>query len=297
MNLKSFGLFREMFFEKASLFHKTFLEMQEEFGTPWETSFDAHLEKLFGSDEEAYADAIRGYSKFAIDAMRLQRKFNRTKKYVDLSYEEACEQIYMNDEYMSKLYLPGIFVSHFLWRHHYRQLLYYNENFLPLLDRLDDKRFYEVGTGTGFYTVQIFQHDPDFRGVGIDISPHSRRFTLNNVRGWGFEESFTPVDQNIIGAELEPLPCIQSIEVLEHLSDPQLFLHHFRKLLREDGYGFVTAALTAPNADHIYLYWTPDDVIQQLDNAGFKVHDYVEEAAYPGEEGEEVPKVAAFIVS
>lgn len=297
MALSGFDLFKDVFFEKAAMFKKTFIDVQSEFGVPWRDEFDEHLRNLFGADRPAYEDAVRGYSKFAIDAMRLQRRFNKTRKYDDQSYAEACEKVYMNEDYMMHLYLPGIFVSHFLWRHHRRQFLWYKERFLPLLDGMEDKRFYEVGTGTGFYTIQIYRHDPAFRGVGIDISPSSRKFTMQNVVGWGFDDRFTPSETNIIGADLEPLPCVQCIEVLEHLADPQLFLDHFRKMLAPGGYGFVTAALTAPNADHIYLYWTPDDVIQQLQRAGFTVEDWIEEAGYEGEEGEIVPKVAAFIVS
>jgi 2-polyprenyl-3-methyl-5-hydroxy-6-metoxy-1,4-benzoquinol methylase len=297
MPLEAFERFRNLFFAKAQIFRKTFLDVQEHFGKPWEEEFDLHLQNLFGDDEQAYNNAIKGYTRFAIDAMRLQKLFNVKLKYEDVTYQEAYEKVYMNSEYMMNLYLPGIFASHFLWRHHYRQLKYYQRNFLPLLNGVEDRRFYEVGTGTGFYTVQIFRHDPAFRGVGIDISPHSRQFTLNQIRGWGFEKSFTSSDTNIINAGLEPYPVIQCIEVLEHLSDPDLFLVHLRKLLLPGGHGFITAALTAPNADHIYLYWNPDDVIRQLVSAGFKVEDYIEELAYDGQPGEHVPKVAAFIVS
>ncbi len=105
------------------------------------------------------------------------------------------------------------------------------------------------------------------------------------------------METNIINAGLEPLPVVQCIEVLEHLSDPQTFLDHLRKMLLPGGHGFITAALTAPNADHIDLYWTPQDVIDQLESAGFKVEDHIEELAYEGAPGEIVPKVAAFIVS
>jgi 2-polyprenyl-3-methyl-5-hydroxy-6-metoxy-1,4-benzoquinol methylase len=104
------------------------------------------------------------------------------------------------------------------------------------------------------------------------------------------------MDVNIIDTELEPLPCVQSIEVLEHLSDPELFLRSLRKMLRPGGYGFIAAAITAPEDDHIYLYWTPEDVIRQLNNTGFDVLEYREEAGYTGAPGELVPKVAAFIV-
>ncbi len=297
MRIQALERLREIFFEQSPIFHRAFLKAQSEFGAPWEAEFDAHLESLFGNDEEAYRNAMRGYSRFAFDAMRLQKLFNKKLKYEDVSYEDACARVYMDENYMMNLYLPGIFVSHFLWPHHYRQFSYYKRNFLPLLDTVADKRFYEVGTGTGFYTVQIFRHDRGFKGYGIDISPHSRKFTLNNVHCWGFADSFTSMDVNIINAKLEPAPVIQAVEVLEHLSDPRLFLRHLRRLLRPSGHGFITAALTAPNADHIYLYWTPDDVIEQLLAADFTVVDYVEEVAYEGQPGEYVPRVAAFIVS
>jgi SAM-dependent methyltransferase len=297
MSRESLELFQNTFFSGAAMFKKTFVDVASEFGEPWANEFDLHLGKLFGTDPTAYADAVRGYAKFAIDAMRLQRLFNKKLRYEDCTYEEACANVYMNEEYMMKLYLPGILVSHFLWRHHYRQFLYYKENFLPLLATARDKRFYDVGTGTGFYTVQMFRGDAALEGTGIDISPHSRRFTANQIRAWGYEGSFTSLNKNIIGADLEPFGFIQTVEVLEHLSDPQLFLDHIRKLLAPGGQGFITAALTAPNADHIYLYWTPDDVIKQLVNAGFKVQDYFLAEAYVGSPGEHVPKVAAFIVS
>jgi 2-polyprenyl-3-methyl-5-hydroxy-6-metoxy-1,4-benzoquinol methylase len=297
MNNQYIDLFKKILFEHAGIFEKNFERVVAEFGDDLVKEFDIHLEKLFGTDEARYLDAVNGYRNFAIDAMRLQNKFNKKLRYEDVSYEDACEKVYLNEDYMMKMYLPGIFVSHFLWRHHYKQFLYYKEKFLPLFDNADDKRFYDVGTGTGFYSVQIFRHIKNAAGYGIDISPHSRRFTRNNVAAWGFDGSFTSMNVNIIGAELEPLNFVQSVEVLEHLSDPQTYLNNLRKLLAEGGYGFVTAALTAPNADHIYLYWNSEEVIEQLNSAGFKVIDYIEEYAYEAKDGEHVPKLAAFIIT
>ena len=102
---------------------------------------------------------------------------------------------------------------------------------------------------------------------------------------------------NIMDVTFEPFPCVQTIEVLEHLDDPVRFLTHVRRLLQPGGIGFIAAALTAPQADHIYLYWTPDEVIAHLRQAGFTVEDYNVEPGYVGRPGEIVPKVAGFIVS
>ena len=132
---------------------------------------------------------------------------------------------------------------------------------------------------------------------GIDISPFSRHFTRHHVERWGYGDRLSSLDVDILARRLEPFPCIQSVEVLEHMRDPQAFLHGLRKLLAPGGSGFITAAITAPEADHIYLYWTPDEVIVQLRHAGFAVNDYLEERAYDGAPGEHVPKVAAFVVS
>ncbi len=237
MAREALELFRDLFFEKAGLFKKTYLSLESEFGDEWQDEFDLHLDKLFAKDDEANINAINGYTNFSIDAMRLQKLFNKKLVYEDVSYEDALEKVYLNEDYMMKLYLPGIFVSHFLWRHHYRQFLFYKEKFLPLLDKSEDKRFYEVGTGTGFYTTQILRHDDSFVGHGIDISPHSRKFTQNNINGWGFQDSFKSMDLNIIGADLEPLPIIQSVEVLEHLYRSAALPQHLRKLLKPGGMG------------------------------------------------------------
>lgn len=291
-----FSLFERIFCTDAPLFRKNFDQVRTIFGDGWMRDFDAHLDRLFGQNEQAYRKAIQAYAKFCLSAMRLQSRFNQTRRYEEQSYQDTCRQVYQNEEFMSTVYLPGIFVSQFLWQHHYRQIQYYRHSFLPLLDELDDKRFYDVGTGTGFYSAQILRQDSRFLGYGIDPSPHARRFTARQLQGWGFCSSYTLLDADITDAELEPLPCVQSIEVLEHLSDPERFLKHLRTLLQPGGYGFIAAAITAPEDDHIYLYWTPDDVIRQLRAAGFDVMDYREEPGYEGRPGEIVPKVAAFIV-
>ena len=89
----SLDRFKRIFFEQASIFAPTYLKVQAEFGKPWEVEFDLHLEKLFGDDEIAYVNAVRGYCKFSLDAMRLQKLFNKKLRYEDGTYEEACANV------------------------------------------------------------------------------------------------------------------------------------------------------------------------------------------------------------
>ena len=86
--------------------------------------------------------------------------------------------------------------------------------------------------------------------------------------------------------------------MIEHLENPVEFLTGLRAMLKPGGSAFVTTALTAPNADHIYLYNECSEVVDQLEKAGFLVVDeFKEERAYePRIEDEAVPRIAAFIV-
>ena len=89
-----------------------------------------------------------------------------------------------------------------------------------------------------------------------------------------------------------------SIEVLEHLEDPNLFLHGlFKSGKAGGGSGFISAAINAPNADHIYLYGSYLEVQKQIEAAGFDILDYCNDEAYePRRNGDLVPVNAAFIV-
>ena len=113
---------------------------------------------------------------------------------------------------------------------------------------------------------------------------------------WGFGAAYATVDANVLDAGLEPLACVQSIELLERQADPGMFLSRLRKMLAPGGYGFLSAALAAPQDDGGRGYGNSGDMVRQFKAAGFKVLDSREEPAYEGGPGEIVPRVAAFIV-
>jgi 2-polyprenyl-3-methyl-5-hydroxy-6-metoxy-1,4-benzoquinol methylase len=293
--LPHLALFKDVLFRKAFLFKRSYLEVESLFGERWQRDFDEHLGRLFGDDTPAYEKAVQGYASFSLDAMRLQKLFNQKRRYEDVTYDDATRDVYLNERYMMDVYLPGIFVSQFLWRHHYRQLEAYRQHFLPIVAAHTDKRFYEVGTGSGFFTVQLLR--AGLEGFGIDLSPLSRRFTQHHVDRWGLGGQFHSRDNDIFVTDFEPLPCLQCVEVLEHLPDPVRFLSRLRAMLEKGGHAFIAVAITAPQADHIYLYWNAGEVIAHLEEAGFRVQHYSEEPGYAGSEGELVPIVAGFVVS
>lgn len=280
-------------------FKGTIDRQRDMFGTAWLEHFEQEMTTMFRENWARFDNAAIGYGRFALEGMKLQKRFDKTRQYDNKSYAEASSEVYQNRAYMFDLYLPGILLSHFLWRHHYKQHLYYVEQFLPRVRAHGGSLFYDVGVGTGFYSKEMLRATDTMRGQGFDLSPFSLEFTGDIVTAFGLKERYTLNNRDIIKDPVSPpAPFLINIEVLEHLEDPQSFLNALARMLEPGGFGLISAALTAPNADHIYLYNEPEEVIDQVEKAGFKVVDFIHDPAYePRKPSDSVPRNVAIIVT
>lgn len=270
----------------------------DSFGDHWLRLFEKELDIFFARDEERIDQAVMGYGKFALDSMKLQVKFQKTKAYENKTYQEAASAVYQNREYMFGLYLPGILLSHYLWRHHFQQHVFFLDRFLPLVGDGEGKVFYDVGVGTGFYSKEMLTRT-NLTGKGFDLSPHSLEHTLMLLDKHGVAARYEANLRDIVTNPVTPsADLLVNIEVLEHLEDPLTFMHSLAAMLKPGGYGLISAAINAPNEDHIYLYRSSDEVAEQLIGAGFEILDSTVDSAYPPrQEGDLVPVNAAFIVT
>lgn len=279
-------------------FKSTVSRQLDEFGPSWRDFLEKNLECLFGENVDRFEKAVEGYGRFALEAMKLQVEFNKTRKYRAKTFEEAADEVYQNRDYMFDLYLPGILLSHFLWRHHYKQHIFFLEKFVPLIEKNGGNLFYDIGVGTGFYSKEMLRINQNMIGVGFDLSRFSMDYTISTIESFGYASRYEGRLFDIVANEVEKqAPFIINIEVLEHLEDPQTFIHALFKMLEPGGYGLISAALTAPNADHIYLYEDSREVVKQLEKAGFIIVNQTEDFAYtPKKSTDSVPRNAAFIV-
>lgn len=269
----------------------------EEFGAQWIGSFEKELATFFGRDDERLQNAVTGYGKFSLDAMKLQKKFDQSRAYIAKHYDEVAQDVYMNREYMFGLYLPGILLSHYLWPHHYQQLLLFHGSFVPLLQAQGARLFYDIGIGTGFYSKELLRALNTIRGRGYDISPFSLEHASIMATAWGVSDRYECRQQDILTTvPAEQADALVCVEVLEHLEDPVAFLKGLRKTLRPGALAFITAAVNAPNADHIYLYRSIRGIADELLSAGFWVVQMVETFAYQPKPGESVPSNGICIV-
>ncbi|MEU2348203.1 class I SAM-dependent methyltransferase [Modestobacter sp. NPDC049651] len=269
----------------------------ELFGEPWADEFETVVGALFPTAAAVEA-AAKGYAAFAMQSMRLQAAFVATGSYRAKTYDQAASEVYFNEQHMLQEYLPGLLLSHFVWPHHYRQVQFFDSAFVSSMRVAGASSFVEVGIGTGLYSGLLLRRLPEVRGTGIDISPSSVVFTEAHLAALGVAERYRTELRDVTATPTEPAAqWLVCVEVLEHLEDPVTFLRGLRAALAPGGKAFITAAVNAAHADHIYLYRTADDVRAQLEEAGFTLEQSFVGAAYrPPSPGAPVPEAAAFVV-
>lgn len=245
---------------------------EREFGPTWSDNL--------GSVLETYCDAVKGpsleqlvkgYAEFSIEVLLNHSRFEDLGHYVNSSYAEARENYYDNQAYMSDIYMPAVVLSHYLWPHHYRLLEFFRRDILNELASHNPQRFCEVGVGPALYSVETLKRMPQIQGIGYDISQPALDFGSIVVDRFGLSERFKFEQRDILVAPLpEPYDFLICQEVLEHLEDPAGFCVALASFLKPGGYAYVTAALTAGHADHIFLFRTIQEVYDILEQAGLE---------------------------
>lgn len=266
------------------------------FGEPWVEEFVDNIDRLFGREAGGWEAAVDGYAEFALDAMRNQKYFeaNRTYRYHSLAEIEG--RFYRSEAHMMRNYLPGMFLSHYLWPHHFRLLTFFREQILPAVPA-GARRFYDVGIGTGVYSREVMRALPQASGTGFDISEYSIAFTRNLLTAFGLSDRYSFVLSNIYTASLPEAKAdfLVSQECLEHLEDPTRFCEILLALTRPGGRAYITAAINAAHSDHIYLFRSPDEVRALLEGVGWRIMTFRAEYAYTDRPAELTPCVAGFL--
>ena len=250
--------FTEAVLEQNPL-HKKFMQtalssMTPDEKTRFETYIDYCAEK--GLDTGYLADC---YMTIVEDTLREQMYFQRHGHYRHNSFADVANDVYFNDEYMSR-YMYGLALTSFLWPNHLAMARFFNET-LPT-----DKTgaYLEIGPGHGYYLMTAMARSAFTSFLGVDISKTSIEQTRALITHFAPDkkDAFDLKEMDFLDSSLpdNSFDAIVMGEVLEHVEKPDAFLKEIARIAKPDAYIFVTTCINAPAVDHIYLFKSPDEL-------------------------------------
>jgi 2-polyprenyl-3-methyl-5-hydroxy-6-metoxy-1,4-benzoquinol methylase len=196
--------------------------------------------------------------------------FRRAGAYRLKTFADADFKIYSNSSYMSR-YVNGILMSQILWSNHAAALDLFRIRYLPLLP--EHFKHLEVGPGHGLFLVFAIREPRCASATGWDVSSTSIAATSKALDKLGISRHVVLTQRDIL------IPSFQSgnfdsaiiSEVLEHLEQPDIALRTLNGALRPGGSIFINVPVNSPAPDHIFLWSTPQEVIDLVVSSGFTV--------------------------
>lgn len=233
---------------------------------------------LAARGDDALPAMLDAFARFSSDVILEQARYEASGRYASTSFAECQAAVYDQPDVMDE-YLWGIFLTNFLWAHHFELCLFYERAFLSRLrDRAragtdDVPRIVEIAPGHGGWGVWALTEHPDASLTGYDISASSVTIATRMAAAAGVGTRAAYQQQNALA--LDPATAsgnaLVCCFVVEHLEDPDGLFAAFERLLEPEGIGFVTGALTAAQIDHIYEFRYESELVTLCEKHGLRV--------------------------
>jgi 2-polyprenyl-3-methyl-5-hydroxy-6-metoxy-1,4-benzoquinol methylase len=231
-------------------------------------AFLSKYEKLLLEEKKTIDYAIECYLNMLADVNYESVQFLQTGEYSSKSFKEVNARVYANPEVM-EYYMHGLLLSQFLWIHHYKILLFFDE--IIHSNRTNINSYLEVGGGHGLYiseAINIINRPISF--VLADISQSSLAISQKMINNSAVNYILTDIFE--FNSE-QKFNFITMGEVLEHVEDPVALLKKLHTLLNNNGKLFITTPTNAPAIDHIFLFRNADEIRDIINQAGFQIEE------------------------
>ncbi|MGD0578254.1 MAG: class I SAM-dependent methyltransferase [Bryobacteraceae bacterium] len=238
--------------------------------------FDAFAEMFLAwlvaaRGENAIAATADAFVRFTTDVNMAQARYEADGRYAHSSFAEVYADHYSQNETMAD-YLWGIYLTNFLWAHHVQIAIFFRDCFLTGLSA--ESQLVEIAPGHGGWGAWALSVLPEARLTGFDISPSSIEIAGSICCAAGLEKRATYEVRNVLdlqdglSASADGLICSF---LVEHLERPEQLFAVIQRILKPQGLGFVTAALTAAQVDHIYEFRFESELVRLCEGNGLRV--------------------------
>ena len=240
------------------------------------TAFDRYCELFLtwavgSAGEAAIHRAVAAFSRFSSDVNLAQGRYELRGSYEHKSYNECRRTVYDDHETMSD-YLWGVYLTNFLWAHHMKLMLFYEQQFLSRLR--PEFRIVELAPGHGGWGLTALHAVPGTTLSGIDISAASVTIASGLSRAAGMGERANYVQCDALQVVREPSMLADAVIccfLVEHLEQPDELLRAMSHTVAPGGWAFFTGALTAAQVDHIYEFKRESELVTLAERHGFRV--------------------------
>ena len=242
--------------------------------TPEEFSDVSHLAELLGRVFGGGLNQLVSDYKWTCDSILEEELFFRREgRYRCNSISDLESRVYSQPEIM-RPYINGLALSQVFWANHAKVFSYYRRQFLT---RSTSNWHVEVGPGHGFWLYYV-AIDANCKALGaLDISASSLAMAEGNLKELGIAREVRmlqgDISRELALTDFYPDRLVIS-EVLEHLERPDVALRNIAYSLADGGEIFVNVPVNSPALDHIYLFTTPEAVLDLISSAGLEVVEY-----------------------
>jgi 2-polyprenyl-3-methyl-5-hydroxy-6-metoxy-1,4-benzoquinol methylase len=194
--------------------------------------------------------------------------FRRSGHYRLSTFAQADREIYSNPEYMTR-YMNGLLISQLWWRNHTETLQFFRDEFVAR--NPGGVTHLEIGPGHGLLLYLAAASHSCAIAEAWDITESSLAQTRHALQAMKLQRDVSLKKVNMFHAPKGQFSSVTFSEVLEHLEQPRHALKILRELLTDDGRMFLNAPVNSPAPDHLYLFDTPEQLLQMIADGGFVI--------------------------
>ena len=239
--------------------------------------------RICGDEWEAYEGKLDLFIETTVEFLKLQARLEKTGRYLYSTFGEVEEAVFKNKvegKEEGVEYLWGLYFSRVFWVPHYRLSQFFLKEFATVPNGTG--LCLEAPGGSGVFLSQFLEHNPQFRGVSVDLSETALAFARRyfDLRTQHDRVALCLQDINALDTT-QVYDRIICTEFLEHVEDPKAILCILKQVLAPGGKLFLTTVAWTAFIDHIYLYQSIEEIQEQVRECGYSVEQEYVQSVFP----------------